>query len=233
MSNEIQIHDYSIKRYGIMPRSKVIIKKFSTKYKSHVLDDYWDDLSKEQKEKYSKDWKMCLHDKTQYSIQLARKHILKHYIKQIKELQEKIIDEHTIVHKRKHVAPSKKYEELCSELRLLLNHIINRSTTHVADFIVVVTKYKKVRYGCLIDGANKINLMGIKQSCLIDKVTDRKFMEANFAIEFMEELVTSFHPDGFCTNWICQGKNSTGYESSRALVFTDLKMASSVSMRMV
>jgi hypothetical protein len=55
------------------------------KYKSQVLDDYWDDLSEEQKEKYSKeDWKMFLHHKTQYSIQLAQQHILEHYIKQIK-----------------------------------------------------------------------------------------------------------------------------------------------------
>jgi hypothetical protein len=222
MSNQIQIHDYSIERYSIIPRSKLIIKKFIAKYKSQVLDDYWEDLSEEQKKQYSKeDWKLFLHHKTQYSIQLARKHILEHYIKQIKELQEKIIDKHAIVHKQRHVAPSKKYEELCSELRVLLDHIINRSTTHVADSIVTITEYEKDQYGCLID-AKKINLMGIKQSCFLEKITDRKFMEDNFTIEFMEELDTLFHPDGFCTNWICQGKNCTSDESSRSLVFTDL-----------
>jgi hypothetical protein len=47
-------------------------------------------------------------------------------------------------------------------------------------------------------------------------------MEDNFTIEFMEELDTLFHPDGFCTNWICQGKNGTSDESSRSLVFADL-----------
>jgi hypothetical protein len=62
------------------------------------------------------------------------------------------------INKDKVIDNSAKYVDLCAELRLLLDHILNKAVPHVA--VVGVTKLSLNRYGCLID-ARKIDLFGI------------------------------------------------------------------------
>jgi hypothetical protein len=209
MKDDFQMHDYIIERYKMIPQKKLFIQEFSTTYKTRVLNDYWETLSLEEKKKHDKEnWKLYMHDTTQQSIEVARKHILECYVAKIKDLQERIIDEYNIVHRTAHkqghrIQSTMKYDQLCMELRLLLDHIINKSITHVADCIVGVTKIKENQYACLID-AKKINLMGIEKGYMVQKKTDLKFMKENFTVDFIKEVDAAFSEDGICSNWICQ-----------------------------
>jgi hypothetical protein len=233
LSNEFQLHPYSIEQYYLIPDNAIIVQKFDKKYKDKVLNNYWNNLSEEDKKQYHlENWKEYMYDKTQQTIKDARKHFLDSYVTKIKELQEQIIDQHIAVRRKyslhlsmrinkdKVIDESTKYGDLCTELRLLLDHIINRAVTHVADSIVGVTKLSPNRYGCLID-ARKINLMGIKKGFFIQKVTDWEFIKDNFRPEYIEEINAGYKEDGICTNWICCQKNPMG--SGNKLALTTLK----------